>query len=239
MASRGFTAYRVGAVVKFGGSLLADETACRAAIAALIAARDAGHRLLVMPGGGPTDKAIEKLDARHPFQADTHHRACARAQDQTGLMICDPVFSDVLRPAETLEEARRILDAGDVAVLLPSRLIFDLDPFERTWDLTSDAMSVWLAWLVGAPVAVILTDVDGVYRPDHIGEPEHLIPELGALQLAAMGHTAVDRCTAPFLAEKRIDAWILNGAHPARLVEALRGERPRGTRVVATPTSRG
>lgn len=229
MKIRGFIDYRIDAVVKFGGSLLNDADKCSSAIKALVAARDMGTRVLVIPGGGPTDKTIEALDARHPYAPDTHHRACARAQDQTGLMISDPVFSDALHPCETLEEVRAALDDKKVAVLLPSRLIFDLDPFERTWEITSDAMAAWFAWLVHAKQLVILTNVAGVFADGRIDSPEALIREISATDLMELGHTAVDACTAPFLAATRIDCWVLDGDKPERLVEALSGKSPTGT----------
>jgi aspartokinase-like uncharacterized kinase len=229
---RGFTDYRVDCVIKFGGSLLLDEKRCRAAIDGLVEAASRGHRLLIMPGGGPTDKTIEGLDRRHPFHPDTHHRACARAQDQTGLMISDPCFSSSLEPAETLEDVRRILDRGRVAVLLPSRLIAALDPFERTWEITSDAMAIWLAWLVSARLAIILTDVDGVFAPGHINEKDHLIASIAASQLEQLGHTSVDACTAPFLNERYVDSWVLNGSHPERMLAVLAGEQAIGTHIV-------
>ncbi len=68
-----------------------------------------GRRVFVVPGGGPTDKAIEAIDQRHSLAPDTHHRACARAQDQTGLMICDPAFSRILTPCEN---SRRGQESG-------------------------------------------------------------------------------------------------------------------------------
>ena len=231
MGMKGFTNYNIDAVIKFGGSLLFEESQCRAAIGGLAEANSRGRRLLIMPGGGPTDKTIEGLDRRHPFQHDTHHRACARAQDQTGLMISDPCFSCSLEPAETLEEARRILDRGRVAVLLPSRLIALLDPFERTWDITSDAMSVWLAWLVSARLAIILTDVDGIFAPGHINDSEHLIPAITASELAQLGQTSVDACTAPFLNERYVESWVLNGRHPERMLAVLGGNQTIGTHI--------
>jgi 5-(aminomethyl)-3-furanmethanol phosphate kinase len=232
MSTRGFTDYNVDCVIKFGGSLLFDEKQCRAAINGLTDANSSGYRLLIMPGGGPTDKTIESLDRRHPFHRNTHHRACARAQDQTGLMISDPCFSSSLQPAETLEEVRCIIDSGRVAVLLPSRLIAMLDPFERTWDITSDAMAVWLAWLVSARRAVILTDVDGIFTPGHINEEGYLIPSITASNLADLGHTSVDACTAPFLCERYVDSWVLNGRYSERLLAILAGEQAIGTHIV-------
>lgn len=229
MAPRGFVAYRVDATVKFGGSLLADGRACRALVEALAEAASAGLRLLVVPGGGPTDNTIEALDRTYTFHPDTHHRACARAQDQTGLMLCDPSLSAALAPCETLEEVRHALDAGRVAVLIPSRLIFLLDPFERSWEITSDAMAAYFAWLVGCPQVLVLTDVDGVYAEGRVGDPDRLVERLTAVELAQMGHTSVDACTGGFLHEHGLTAWVLNGQHPERLGAALRGEPVLGT----------
>ena len=227
---QGFINYRVDATVKFGGSLLADEQACRGTVQALQSAAQDGKRLLVIPGGGPTDNTIEELDSRTPFVADTHHRACARAQDQTGLMISDPCFSSGLRAVETLEEMRHALDQGLVPVLLPSRLIFAIDPFERTWEITSDAMAVWFSWLVRCKTTLILTNVDGVYRDGKVGSEAHFIPELTAADLMQMGHTAVDSCTPAFLVEHRLNCWVLNGKYPDRITQLLvDGGKPVGT----------
>ncbi|NER48175.1 MAG: aspartate kinase [Symploca sp. SIO1A3] len=227
---KGFVDYNVDATVKFGGSLLADEQACRNTVRALQSAAQQGKRLLVIPGGGPTDNTIEELDARTPFVPDTHHRACARAQDQTGLMISDPCFSNGLRAIETLEEMRHTLDEGIIPVLLPSRLIFDIDPFERTWEITSDAMAVWFAWLVRCNLTLILTNVDGVYRDGKVDSEAHFLPEVTASELAQMGHTAVDACTPAFLVEHGLDCWILNGKYPDRITQLLvDGIKPVGT----------
>jgi aspartokinase-like uncharacterized kinase len=227
----GFVEYRVDAVVKFGGSLVVDPPVCRALVESLAALPAMGYRLMVVPGGGPTDNTIESLDQAYRFHPDTHHRACARAQDQTGLMICDPSLSDGLRPCQSLEEVRRSLDAGEVAVLLPSRLIFALDPFERTWDITSDAMAAYFAWLVRCARLLILTNVDGVYLDGAVGDQAKLVRRTAASELGSMGQTAVDGCTGPFLDAHGMTAWILNGAHPSRVLAALRGEEVLGTHV--------
>src|SRR5687767_11666430 len=162
---RGLRPYGFDWVVKFGGSLLATPDITRQAVAGVEAASASGFRLLIIPGGGPTDKSIEAIDREAPLARDTHHRACALAQDQTGLIICDSAFGRSLRPCDNLEEARNIARGGATPVLLPSRIMFAVDPFERSWEITSDAIAIWFAWLVGAPGAVILTDVDGILDP--------------------------------------------------------------------------
>lgn len=229
---KGFIDYGVDVVVKFGGSLLAQPEHARRATAALAACAAADRRLLVVPGGGPTDKAIEALDRHHHFAPDTHHRACARAQDQTGLMICDPAFGNALTPCETLEEARAALDGGRVAVILPSRIIADLDPFERTWEITSDAMAAWFAWLIGADRLVILTNVDGVYPPGHPTFSGPPLREVRASDLESWGLTSVDACVPPFIRRHGIETWVLHGGFPERLAELLNSVPTIGTRII-------
>ncbi len=225
----GYTDFGFDAIVKFGGSLLIDETKTAAAIRAVEKTLDSGKSVLVMPGGGPTDKTIEAIDRKKPLQALTHHRACARAQDQTGLLICDAAYSSRLVPCETLREARAIQGHRSVPVLLPSSLIFTVDPFEMSWDITSDGMAVWLAWLVGADLTAVLTDVDGIFSPGSdftTGEP---LRSIDATSLMAWGHTAVDKCVPAFLAAKGGCAWIGNGGFEERLVRALEGKPTIGT----------
>ncbi len=227
----GFTYYGIDAVVKFGGSLTRDLAATKLLIEGIAACAQLGHRLMVIPGGGRPDKAIEEIDREQPLAPETAHRATAMAQDQTGLILCDRGFSGKLRPCETLRECGIALDDGLVPVILPARLLADLDPVEMTWDVTSDAIAAWFAWLVDAPRIGILTDVDGVYKPGSVGIKSELIANISAADLLAMGHTSVDRCAAAWISSRDLEAAVINGRHPERLRQWLQGEAFVGTRV--------
>ena len=225
----GYVDYGFDAVVKFGGSLLIDAGLTANAIAAVELTQKSGRRVLVVPGGGPTDKAIEAIDQRHSLAPDTHHRACARAQDQTGLMICDPAFSRILTPCETLEEARKVVDADRIPVMLPAQIIFAVDPFERSWDITSDGIALWFAWLVSAPLAMILTNVDGIFKPGTDFAQGEVIQRVAASTLCGWGHTAVDKCVPQFALRKGVRVWVGHGGYPARLNDALLAQPTIGT----------
>ena len=225
---RGFIDRNIDLVVKFGGSLLSDPASTAIAIDSIIECADLGMRVVVVPGGGPTDKTIEALNELHHFEPNTHHRACARAQDQTGLMISDAAFGATLPAAETLEEVRETLARGQVPVLLPSRLIFLLDPVERTWDVTSDAIAAWFTWLLGATTLVIMTNVDGIYGPGlpREGPP---IPEIAASELEAWGINAVDTCVPAFLRAHQIICWVVHGGKAGRLLAVVSNGPQAGT----------
>ncbi|CAH2394098.1 conserved hypothetical protein [Mesorhizobium prunaredense] len=234
-AIKGFPPYGISVVVKFGGSLMRDLEACRAALAELERLGRRGHRILIVPGGGIPDKAIEAVDATHPLAPFTAHHACALAQDQTAYMLSDPALSSDLVACSTLGQCRFRLREGKIPVLLPSQILFALDPVEWSWDVTSDAVAAWIAWLTNTPKLAILTDVDGVYRNASTGDPTALIAESSADELGRLGHTSIDACAAHFMSQHGLSGVVLNGAHPHRLGDWLEGKQVTGTRITSTP----
>ncbi|WP_037390182.1 aspartate kinase [Sinorhizobium americanum] len=236
---KGFSPYGFSVVVKFGGSLMADLRACKAAVTELEGLADRGYRMLIVPGGGILDKAIETVDEKHPLAPFTAHHACALAQDQTGYLLSDRAFSSKLVASAMLGECRSLAKDGKIPVLLPSRILFAMDPVEWSWDITSDAVAAWITWITSTPRLAILTDVDGVYRNAATHDPESLIEELGAHELAELGHTSIDVCAAHFMAVRGVSGVVINGAHPRRLTDWLEGKRVRATHILSVTTANG
>lgn len=236
---KGFPSYGFTLVVKFGGSLMVDLEACKAAVEELERLAECGHRILIVPGGGIPDKAIEAIDATHPLAPVTAHHACALAQDQTGYLLADRAFSSKLVSSATLGECRSLAKHGKIPVLLPSRILFTMDPVEWSWDITSDAVAAWIAWVTSTPRLAILTNVDGVHRKAAIHDPEALIGEIRAHDLAELGHTSIDVCAAHFMALRGVSGVVINGAHPHRLSDWLEGKRVRATDIQSATTGNG
>lgn len=230
-AIKGFPPYGFSTVVKFGGSIMRDIAACKKAVAELERLADEGHKLLVVPGGGIPDKAIEAIDALAPFAPSTAHHACALAQDQTGYILSDPAFSSKLIASASLGECRTIARDGKVPILLPSRLLFAAEPVDWTWQVTSDAVAAWVAWLTMTPTVVIWTTVDGVYRDGAIDDPDALIKQISAQDLARLGHTAIDVCAADFMARRKLSGAVINAFYPKRLADWLRGRSIKATNI--------
>ncbi|MEX2745619.1 aspartate kinase [Rhizobium mongolense] len=232
---KGFPPYGFSIVVKFGGSLMRDLATCKATLGELERLSERGHRILVVPGGGIPDKAIESVDATHPLAPFTAHHACALAQDQTGYLLADPAFSSKLLACSTLGECRNVAGEGKIPVLLPSRVLFTMGPLEWSWSITSDAVAAWVAWVTGTPQLAILTNVDGVYRDAAISEPAAFIEEITAHELSKLGHTSIDGCAADFMARKGISGVVVNGLHPYRLGDWLEGRPVKATSVAIGP----
>ena len=209
-STRNFVDLNIDYVIKLGGSLTSDIVKAKQ-LAATLAATAGKIRMVIFPGGGPIDNYIESVDRQFALHEQTHHQACARAQDQTGLIFAN-FDLQVFETTDNVQGIRDILNRGKIPVLLPSTLIFLLDPFEKTWDITSDSMGAYFSYLLEAREFVILTDVDGVYDQDpkkHAGAK--LISNLNSNDLSAMGMTSVDKTLSDFVNRSKTDCRVLNG----------------------------
>ncbi|WP_321905607.1 amino acid kinase family protein [Paraburkholderia tropica] len=211
-------------VVKVGGSLFGDLASLRMLIREMEFAVAKGMRLLVIPGGGVPDKAIEKIDSEVKFSLYTAHFACALAQDQTGLMLCDRTFSQKFRACRTFVEVGNALASSEIPVLLPSHIIEAMDPFEMTWDITSDGIAGWFAWVTSTDKLIVITNVDGIFTDGRVAEEDFRISDISALELIRMGHTSVDRCLAGLLHEKAITGFVINGLREGEFTRCLNSE---------------
>lgn len=227
----GFVDYNFDIVVKFGGRILENPAACASALEELRALAQTGVKMLVYPGGGPTDLTLESMDKTYGFSDATHYQACLLAQDQMGLMIADTTVHPGFAPCTSLEEALNILEAGSIPVLLPSQLLNVVSPCEKIWAITSDSMAAWVCWLVGCKKLVVLKNVDGVFL--NFDDPDNriLLENITSQELIDMRVSAVDECFGGFIKEKQLDTYIINATRASEIQKALAGERFFGTRV--------
>jgi 5-(aminomethyl)-3-furanmethanol phosphate kinase len=182
----------VTTVLKVGGGLGEDPGALRALCAAIGDAA-ARHRLLVVPGGGRLADAVRAEDERFGMRADTHHRMAILAMDQFGLLLADLIPRAGL--CEDLAAAAAVMDEARPAVLLPERLTRGAPDLPASWDVTSDSIAAWVAGRAGAERVVLLKADDRA--------------------------TGVDGHFATALAAAGVEAWVIGGDEPGRLVELL------------------
>jgi 5-(aminomethyl)-3-furanmethanol phosphate kinase len=225
-------------VVKVGGGLAREagdsalRTLCRA-----IGDAGARHALLVVPGGAAFADAVREHDSRFDLRAATAHRMAILAMEQFGWLLSDLIPGAV--PCADLSAARSATARGRTPILLPGALLA-ADPLPASWGVTSDSIAAWVAGAADAARLVLVKPVGGLYRDwPADGKP---LARLGVDELAelrAIGQAAgVDQHLPEALRAAGVEAWVIDGREPARLVALLEHGSTEGTLVTpraATP----
>lgn len=132
-------------VVKIGGSLLASP-----ALDQLLAVA-ARHGAIVAPGGGPFADAVRRAQAERGFSDSAAHAMAILAMEQTAFLLADRAPNFAL--CATRDDFALL--AGRPAIWRPGALALEAE-VARSWDVTSDSLSLWLATELKTPRLVLV-----------------------------------------------------------------------------------
>lgn len=221
----------VEAVVKLGGSLAEDPVSLRALCKELEKLART-HRIIVVPGGGKFADSVRKFDHRVHLSDTVAHKMAILAMDQFGLFLSDIMTNT--RAVYTLETAKKLSETEILPILLPSKLMFQEDPLEHSWDVTSDSIAAFIAGLLHVKKLILVTNVDGIFTNDPKKNLNlRLIEKLSANELLSWNkRTCVDKFLPKILLETRLDCYVVNGRHPERIQAILKSESALYTQIV-------
>lgn len=206
-------------VVKLGGSLFPEDAVefCKSLV---------GKNAVVICGGGGFADKIREYDRDVEFSNSASHKTAILCMDIMGMLVADKV--DGAEAVYSLEDAKKVLNEGKLPVLLPSKLLGYLDPLEHSWKVTSDSISVYIAWLLETKI-LIVTNVDGIYDFDPSIGGAKLIKNISAKKLLTFGETSVDENLPELLLKYRLDCYVVNGKYPERAISIIEGESSKYT----------
>ncbi|WP_148688158.1 hypothetical protein [Methanopyrus sp. SNP6] len=200
-------------VLKAGTGAVKEIDAVRDAVVAF------EGELLVVPGGWRFANLVREIYGDEDLSDDAAHWMAIAAMDQTGYLLSD------LLDLPTTEEP----EFGDKLVLLPYRYLRMKDPLPHSWEVTSDAISVYVAAEADANLVVFAKDVPGILEDPKC--PGSLIRKIDARELKG-NWTALDP-VAPRLAEEYdLELRVVHAGNPDNLLRAMRGDEFVGTRIV-------
>ena len=127
---------RVKHVVKIGGSLFPKY------------AIDLANQLentgsVIILGGGEFANLIRRYDDEIKFSQETNHWTAIDCMDIIAKLVNDKVDSAKL--AYSIDEIREISDKGFTPIFVVSEFLRKEDPFECSWDVTSDSIAAYVA----------------------------------------------------------------------------------------------
>ncbi len=202
-------------VVKLGGSLFPEESVklCNAL---------KGKDIMAVCGGGELANQLRVYHEKMGFSAAAAHKTAILCMDILGMLLVDKVpFAEGVY---SFEQADLALENNKLPILLPSKLLDDLDPLEHSWRVTSDSLSLYISHQLKAKL-LIATDVDGIYDQLPSSDGAQLISNISAKKLLDFGETSVDEFLANLLLQYKSSCYVVNGKYPERVLSIIEGER--------------
>jgi 5-(aminomethyl)-3-furanmethanol phosphate kinase len=189
-------------VIKLGGSLASAGT-LRSWLDIIL--QHGSGRAVIVPGGGIFADAVREAQQRFGFSDRAAHGMALLAMEQYGRMLQD--LTPALRPCIDPPQIAAALEAGAIALWMPSVMVEAAPDIAAGWDVTSDSLAAWLAGKLSATRLVL---VKSAPIPDALPAPA---------ALAAAGF--VDAAFPAFVREAGIAVSCCGPGQETRLAEQI------------------
>ena len=198
-------------VVKIGGSLFPDY-------AIELAEKLKNTDSLIVLGGGEFANLIRKYNSEQEFSEEVNHWTAIDCMDIIAKLVNDKVNSTKL--AYSIEEVNEISDEGFTPIFVVSKFLRDEDPFECSWDVTSDSIAAYVAHLLNANL-LIVTNVNGIYTQEPKESGSTFISKIDATTLLTFQESSIDVMLPSLLLEFGTDCYVVNGKYPERVLSLI------------------
>ena len=198
-------------VVKIGGSLFPNY-------AIELAKQLENTGSVIILGGGEFANLIRKYDKEMDFSEQANHWTAIDCMDIIAKLVNDKVESAKL--AYTIKEVNEISDEGFTPIFIVSQFLREEDPFECSWDVTSDSIAAYVSHLLNANL-LIVTNVNGIYtqEPKELGST--FISKIDATTLLTFQESSIDVMLPSLLLEFGSDCYVVNGKCPERVLSLI------------------
>ena len=198
-------------VVKVGGSLFPDYAI------KLVNELKSTDSLIIL-GGGEFANLIRKYDSQQNFSPEVTHYTAIDCMDIISKLVCDKVGSAKL--AYSLKEAEQISADGFTPIFIVSDFLKKEDPFECSWDVTSDSIAAYVAHILNANLFIV-TNVNGIYTQEPKEPGSTFISKIDAKTLLTFQESSIDVMLPSLLLEFGTDCYVVNGKYPERVLSLI------------------
>ena len=198
-------------VVKIGGSLFPDY-------AIDLAEKLKGTSSVIILGGGEFANLIRRYDESQHFSDETNHWTAIDCMDIIAKLVNDKVDSAKL--AFSIDDVNEIADEGFTPIFSVSDFLKTQDPFECSWDVTSDSIAAYVAHLLNAKL-LIVTNVNGIYTQEPKEPGSTFISKIDATTLLTFQESSIDVMLPSLLLRFGTDCYVVNGKFPERVLSLI------------------
>ena len=172
-------------------------------------------------GGGEFANLIRKYDGEIGFSQDITHETAIDSMDILAKLLNDKLaFTEI---SYTIEEAISISNLNKIPIMICSDILKENEPFEHSWNVTSDSIASYIASLFNAKL-LIATNVNGIYTKDPSLSGAELINEIDVNKLLTFDESSIDLMLPTLLIEYGLDCYVVNGEFPERVLSIMGNE---------------
>ena len=198
-------------VVKIGGSLFPDY-------AIELAKQLNNTNSLIILGGGEFANLIRKYDSTQNFSSEVTHFTAIDCMDIIAKLVNDKVDSTKL--AFSIDEINEISDEGFTPIFVVSDFLKNDDPFECSWDVTSDSIAAYVAHIFFS-FFFIVTNVNGIYTQEPKEPGSTFISKIDATKLLTFQESSIDVMLPSLLLKFGTNCYVVNGKFPDRVLSLI------------------
>lgn len=198
-------------VVKIGGSLFPNY-------AIDLAKKLENTNSLIVLGGGEFANLIRKYDSEINFSQETNHWTAIDCMDIIAKLVNDKVESTKL--AYSIDDAIAISDEGFTPIFVVSKFLREDDPFECSWDVTSDSIAAYISHRLNANL-LIVTNVNGIYTQEPKESGSTFISKIDAKTMLNFPESSIDVMLPTLLLKFGTNCYVVNGKYPERVLSLI------------------
>lgn len=198
-------------VVKIGGSLFPNY-------AINLAKKLENTNSLIVLGGGEFANLIRKYDSEINFSQETNHWTAIDCMDIIAKLVNDKVESTKL--AYSIDDAIAISNEGFTPIFVVSKFLREDDPFECSWDVTSDSIAAYISHLLNANL-LIVTNVNGIYTQEPKESGSTFISKIDAKTMLNFPESSIDVMLPTLLLKFGTNCYVVNGKYPERVLSLI------------------
>lgn len=198
-------------VVKIGGSLFPNH-------AMELAKQLRNTNSVIILGGGEFANLIREYDDELSFSKETTHWTAIDCMDIMAKLVSDKVESTKL--TYSIEEVNKISDEGFTPIFAVSEFLKSEDPFDCSWDVTSDSIAAYISHLLNAKL-LIITNVNGIYTQEPKESGSTFISKIDAKTLLNFQESSVDVMLPSLLLKFGTNCYVVNGKYPDRVLSLI------------------
>ena len=172
----------------------------------------------IILGGGDFANLIRKYDSEMNFSEEVNHWTAIDCMDIIAKLVNDKVDSAKL--AYSIEDLNQIADEGFTPIFIVSEFLKREDPFECSWDVTSDSIAAYVAHLLNANL-LIVTDVNGIYTQEPKEPGSTFISKIDATKLLTFQESSIDVMLPSLLLKFGTNCDVVNGKFPERVLSLI------------------